>query len=57
MEGRLTPGFPKVYTFILGAGGAAGAIARGEVPQRGVQPRECRTQVKQAPLGAADSLP
>jgi hypothetical protein len=42
---------------MLGAGGALGTIARGEAPQRGAQPRECRMPVKQAPRGAADSLP
>jgi hypothetical protein len=42
---------------MLGAGGATGTIARGEAPQRGAQPRECRMPVKQAPRGAADSLP
>ena len=46
-----------VYTFTLGAGGADGAIARGEAPQRGAQPRERRMPAKQAPRGAADSLP
>ena len=47
----------EVYTFILGAGGADGTIARGEAPQRGAQPRGRRMLVKQAPRGAADSLP
>jgi len=44
-------------SIILGAGGADGAIARGEAPQRGAQPRERRMPAKQAPRGAADSLP
>ena len=48
---------PGVYTFKSGAGGAHGAIARGEAPQRGAQPRERRMPVKQAPRGAADFLP
>jgi hypothetical protein len=46
-----------VHTFILSAGGADGAIARGEAPQRGAQPRERRVPAKQAPRGAADPLP
>ena len=49
---------PMPFTFcFLRAGGADGAIARGEAPQRGAQPRECRMPAKQAPRGAADSLP
>ena len=48
---------PGVHTFILGAEGADGAIARGEAPQRGAQPRERRMPAEHAPRGAADSLP
>jgi hypothetical protein len=46
-----------VYTFILGAGGANGALAQGEAPQRGAQPREYKMPAEQAPRGAADALP
>jgi hypothetical protein len=54
-----TSGVLKLHassSLLLGAEGAHGAIARGEAPQRGAQPRERRMPAKQAPRGAADSL-
>ena len=52
----LNAGIAGVHASMSGAGGATGTIARGEAPQRGAQPRECRMPAKHAPR-AADSLP
>jgi hypothetical protein len=44
-------------SFIFRAGGAKGAIAWGEAPQRGAQPQELSAITREAPAGVTEQRP